>query len=272
MGERKHCGEEQAKSQAPSFGRESLAKLRAIRDSRLCARCKVLLTMIVLRENQKTGLTIAGLKRLAQDSGLRQRTVQHLLPALHRAGVVRQIKRRNKTALRSVDVSILPTQQECTHSSPQTAPVCESRAKPWIRHVPAALEPPPSAEPDSPAGGELTPQRTPKILTPQTQTAPDGARSPSPALRERVGLAVSETTAGKNSVEGNDGKGTDPVFKRKLMMITREQDQEIAQFIPSRVERDAQYDYFYTLLAGPVTDPVKAIRRWMKTAPRFFPA
>ena len=210
--------------------------------------------MIVLRENQKTGFTIAGQKRLGQDSGLRQRTVQHLLPALHRAGVVRQIKRRNKTALRSVDASILPMQPECTHSLPQSAPVCESRAKPWIRHMPTAPEPPPSASPDSPAGGELTPQKTPKILTPQIQSSPTVAR---------LGAAPCGSPGNKKekpSLEEGNGLG----FSGRFLKLTPEEERQVEELIPSCFERTVQFTALDESLRKTPADAVLAVEGWVR--------
>ncbi len=248
--------------------------MRAVRKAKLCSKVKALLFAVCLREDGITGWCSTGIKKLAVDAGLRYASAGFFFPRLQRSGAIQIAHRRNRTAYRRVDPSKLETRDKCLIRGCECSPGRMSRKSPFKKGDIRPVGSPnirTGGSPNIRTGERLSPSSSP-LTSPPIRGAPDGACSPSPALRERVGLAVCETTAGKNSVEGTDGKGTDPVFKRKLMMITREQDQEIAQFIPSRVERDAQYDCFYILLAGPVTDPVKAVRRWTKTAPRFFPA
>ncbi len=265
MGERKHCGEDQAKSQEESPGRQALSELRAIRKSPLCSRCKAILVAIVLRQDAKSGITYAGARRLSRDAGVRMRTVGFLLPLLQRAGMVKVIKRRNRTALRTVDVAAVKTSQKCTHASSENASGDIERLMDWKRRHTAEQEMPVSAKQDLPCAGRLSPFLSPYLSPPLG--APSGALSPSPALGERVGLAVSETTTEKPFPGGN---GMGKVFDQKLLTVTEEQDEQIRRFVPNIHERDAQYNAFHSSLKKPVADPVTAMKQWMETAPTFF--
>lgn len=264
MGERKHYGEEQAKSQEATPGRQALSKMRAVRKAKLCCKVKALLFAICLREDAETGWCVTGIKKLAADAGLRYASAGFFLPRLQRSGAIQIARRRNRTAFRRVDPSKLETHDKCLLRGCECSPGRKSRKSPFkkgdIRPV---------GSPNIRTGERLSPSSSP-LTSPPIRGAPDGACSPSPALRERVGLAVSETTAGKNSVEGNDGNGTGPVFKQKFMTITREQDEEISKFVADSHQRDAQYDALHRSLKGPVDDPVKEMQRWMETAVMFF--
>lgn len=253
-------------TQAVSPGRQALSELRAIRKSPLCSRCKAILVAIVLRQDAKSGITYTGQRRLSRDAGVRMRTVGFLLPVLQQAGIVKVIKRRNRTALRTVNVAAIKTSQKCTHARSEKAGGDISRLMDWKRRHAAKQEMPVLAKQDLPRAGKLSPFLSPYLSPPLG--APGGARSPSPALGERVGLAVCETTAGKNSVE--KGNGMSKVFDQKLLTITEEQDEQIRRFIPNSHERDAQYNALHNTLKKPVADPVTAMKQWMETAPTFF--
>ncbi len=59
------------------------------------------------------------------------------------------------------------------------------------------------------------------------------------------------------------------VFDQKLLIITEQQDLEIAGFIPDSHVRDAQYHAFHNSVRSsirePVTDAVEGMRAWIKS-------
>ena len=246
--------------------------MRAVRDAKLCPKVKTILYAVCLREDAKTGWCSSGMKKLAVDAGLRYASAGFFFPRLQRSGAIQIARRRNRTAYRRVDPSKLETRDKCLIRGCECSPGRMSRKSPFKKGDIRPVGSPnirTGGSPNIRTGERLSPSSSP-LTSPPIRGAPDGACSPSPALRERVGLAVSETTAGKNSVEGNDGNGTGPVFKQKFMTITREQDEEISKFVADSHQRDAQYDALHRSLKGPVDDPVKEMQRWMETAVMFF--
>lgn len=270
MGERNHCGEEQAKTQYLPVSRHSgprWKKLKSLRDTSFRPAVKAILQSIIMRESRDDGWSRTGRLQIATDAGICLRQAGRYLPKLQRCGLVEIKRRYNAEPFRRVILEKL----ELAESSPlalnekdilplsrpkrEKAIQAQRKGNPSIREKDIQSE----------RKGHLQHTKTvPKTVSEDCSEdcgAFGAARSPSVA---GFGAAPSGSLGNEQRLcgEGKDGNGTDPVFKRNRMTITREQDQEIAQFMPSWRERLAQYDYFYILLSGPVDDPVKAIRRW----------
>ena len=254
MGERKHCGEDQAKSQEESPGRQALSELRAIRKSPLCSRCKAILVAIVLRQDSKSGITYTGVRRLSHDAGVRTRTVGLLLPLLQRAGIVKVIKRRNRTALRTVDVAAVKTSQKCTHARSENASGDIERLMDWKRRHTAEQEMPVLAEQEMPRAGRLSPILSPYLSPPLG--APSVARleaAPSGSTRNEQRL-LEEGTSGNNGFS----------FNGRYLKLTPEEERQVEEFIPSCFERTAQFSELDQSLRETPRDAVAAVQAWMK--------
>lgn len=246
--------------QEVSGGRQALSELRAIRKSPLCSRCKAILVAIVLRQDSKTGITYTGIRRLSHDGGVRTRTVGFLLPLLQRAGMVKVIKRRNRTALRTVDVAAVKTSQKCTHASSENASDDISRLMDWKRRHMAEQEMPVLAEQEMPRAGRLSPYQSAYLSPPLG--APDGAGSPTVA---RLGAAPSGSLENKQkpSEEGtNSNNGFS--FNGRFLKLTLEEERQIEQLIPSSFERTVQFTALDEALRERPIDPLASVKAWIQ--------
>ncbi len=88
-------------------GAKVLAKLRAVRDSTLRLTEAALVMAIILRENGRTGTTWASVETLAADAHLGLRVARRDLAKLIQLGVVERARRKHKSSLLSVSLSVL---------------------------------------------------------------------------------------------------------------------------------------------------------------------
>jgi hypothetical protein len=185
--------------------------------------------------------------------------VGFLLPLLQRAGMVKVIRRRNRTALRTVDVAVIKTSQKCTHTRSENASGDISRLMDWKRRHTAKQDLPVSAKQDLPRAGNLSPFLSPYLSAPLR--APSGACSPSVA---GFGAAPSGSLGNEQKQKTSVEEGNGFSFNGRFLKLTPEEERQIEELIPDSYDRTIYFTGLDESLSEAPRDPVAAFLAWMK--------
>jgi hypothetical protein len=263
VGERKYCGEEQAKSQGLPVSPHSgprWKKLKTLRDTSFRPTVKAILQSIIMRESRDDGLARTGRLQIAKDAGVSLRQVGRYLPKLQRCGLVQIRRRYNTPALRRVSIEKL----ELAESSPLALNEKDilplSRPKGEKAILSQRKGHPGTPERDILSERKGHPQHTKTVLKTVSQDcsedcgakgADSGSGASALALRQK-----------KLPVKEEDGNSFS--FNGRFLKVTPEMEREIAQFLPSTFERNAQLTALDETLTEAPADPVAAVQSWVK--------
>lgn len=269
MGERNHCGEEQAKSQYLPVSRHSgprWKKLKSLRDTSFRPAVKAILQSIIMRESRDDGWSRTGRLQIATDAGICLRQAGRYLPKLQRCGLVEIKRRYNAEPFRRVILEKL----ELAESSPlalhekDILPLSRPKIEKAIHTERKGNLGTSEKDIDAERKGHLQHTKTvPKTVYEDCSEdcgAFGAARSPSVA---QLGAAPSGSLGEKKEKPSlQEGNGFS--FDGRYLKLTPEEERQFEELIPSPWDRTIAFTIVDESLRKAPADPVAAVQAWIK--------
>ena len=271
MGERNHCGEEQAKSQYLPVSRHSgprWKKLKSLRDTSFRPAVKAILQSIIMRESRDDGWSRTGRLQIAQDAGMCLRQVGRYLPKLQRCGLVEIKRRYNAEPRRRVMLEKL----ELAESSPlalnekDILPLSRPKSE---RAIVAQRKGHPGTHEkaiQSERKGNLQHTKT-VVKTVHEDCSEDCGAKGTARSPTVLGFGASPFGSPENKEKEKPSleEGNGFSFNGRCLKVTPEQEQQIAEFLPLKFERNSQLTALDESLREAPADAVVAVEAWIKS-------
>lgn len=262
MGERKHCGEDQAKSQAlpkatgkllPFQFRERLYELTG---------AELSIWLAYFLHSDPEGIAWPSRDLLQEETWRNEDVITQVRARLVargwliRTGNKQPRKRGNRFAAPAYKVVIPPRSD--------VRPEREKRAHHGTFPPRSDVRPPHRSDVKSALRSDVTSERstTLKNLQRTNTGAPSGARSPTVL---GFGASPSGSPENKEKEKPSLEEGNGFSFNGRCLKVTPEQEQQIAEFLPLKFERNSQLMALDESLREAPADAVVAVEAWIKS-------